>query len=139
MIFRNGNRCDLRRENLIEGNRSDISRRRKTNPTSGLYGVYQRKDSPYWVAVVYDPVSRRQVKLGVSFKTCEKAALCRDAFARLLHGATAKLNYPEKVIDARQYPIYRSLTWLFDIDQCGLTSTADDHLDCGVPPGYVEP
>ena len=68
-----------------------------------MRGVYRRKGSRYFEAVVYDPFSRRQIKLG-SFETAEAAGLCRDASALLLHGETAKLNFPTIVTDARRHP-----------------------------------
>lgn len=88
----NGDRLDNRRENLRLATASQNMSNSKrpvgaTNPYRGVRAKRRR-----WGASIYH--LNRNIYIG-TFDSAEEAARARDAVARELHGAFARLNFPE--------------------------------------------
>ena len=95
--FRNGDRRDIRRENIVPTTLAEIARRR---PTLSRYGRGVTREGTRFVA----RISHRSHKFTLDrFPTAEEAAHCYDAFARWLGGERAPVNFPDAVPDPRQY------------------------------------
>lgn len=90
----NGDGLDNRRANLRPATRSENVKncRRRTDNTSGFVGVTWRADRGKWRA--YVRLNGHSRHLGL-YATPEEAAVARDLAAIELHGAYAKLNFPE--------------------------------------------
>ncbi len=87
---RNHDKLDNRRENLrvCAGSQNSMNRVMRSDNTSGYKGVYLRKSTGKWVAVI--GANGRKKKLG-SFARLEDAAAAYRAAALNLHGEFACL------------------------------------------------
>lgn len=90
----NGNGLDCRRSNLRYATHSQncCNRKRPIDATNPYRGVYQLKTQKQWNARIV--VQGRRHYLGY-FPTAEEAARAYDEAAKRLHGAFARLNFPE--------------------------------------------
>ncbi len=103
--FRNGDRRDNRRENIVPTTPAEIARRRPTRSRTGYRGVSLEKNG-YVARITHQ---RRKWTLE-RFATPVEAARCYDAFARWLGGESAPVNFPA-VRDPSQYAsAYQRLT-----------------------------
>jgi len=96
--FRNDDRRDIRRENIVPTTLAEIARRRPTRSRTGYRGVSPEKNG-YIARITHQ---RRKWTLE-RFATPEEAARCYDAFARWLGGERAPVNFPDALLDPRQY------------------------------------
>lgn len=74
-----------------------MNRPKPSNNTSGFKGVSFQKKTGRWYACIASKAVRegRTIALGL-YSTPEEAACAYDASARKLHGAFARLNFPEE-------------------------------------------
>lgn len=90
----NGDGLDNRRANLRPATVGEnaLNRSRRSDNTSGYKGVSRNGDNGRWRA--YINRDGRRLSLG-SFGSAEEAARAYDTAALELHGAFARLNFPE--------------------------------------------
>jgi hypothetical protein len=94
-----GNGLNNQRANLRRCTRSENMRnRRKTKQSarSPYKGVYAYNGSDKWIAIIKDPVTRKQTTIGV-FDDPVAAAKAYDVEARKLFGEFAAPNFPELI------------------------------------------
>ena len=92
---RNGDGLDNRRANLRPATvkQNGMSRRRRTDNTSGHKGVYLRRSTGRWMAE--GPLPGGGYKHLGTFDSAEAAAQAYDAAARRAFGEFARPNFPE--------------------------------------------
>lgn len=96
---RNNDGLDNRRENLRVATRSQnqSNQRRRSDNKTGFKGVYFDKNRRRWAVQVQ---ASGKVRCVGRFDTPEEAARAYDTAARELHGAFARLNFPDNEASA---------------------------------------
>ena len=94
VIYRNGDRRDLRRENLVIADRHLAMQRqgKRAGSTSRYKGVQLHRKSGRWRAVLWRGDLGRSLHLGY-FETEQAAAMAYDAAAAEFYGPDARLNF----------------------------------------------